>query len=126
MTEPTSTKRFVNSLTKAGYTNGRSVWLIPALDGSLWFVDLKRGKRHDCGYLVHTGIAITPEDVVEKMEFRDRDDVLIQGLIESYIIELSRFRIGNVVGVEASDGKQVRLRLIAPVAKSPTGPRLPG
>jgi hypothetical protein len=124
MDAPT-TKKFVGGLSGKGHARARAPFLIPALDGTLAFVDIRNGKAHETGYVVYVGVAITADDVLKKVEVSVADVAKTRLLINSFIVELQRFRIGNVVAVEQSDGSLVRLGLIANSPKAEPGPKLP-
>jgi hypothetical protein len=121
-----STKKFPSALTAEGFASSRSTFVIPSLDGGHWFVDLRTGKKHETAYLVYLGTSITAEDVLQKLSNEPTDLVRARNLINSLIGELNRFKIGNVVAVEHSDGENVKLRLVANAPRSRPGPKLPG
>jgi hypothetical protein len=112
MDAPT-TKKFVGALSAKGCARARAPFLIPALDGSLSFIDFRSGKTRETGYVVYIGRAITADDVLEKVKVSVPDVPQARLLLSSFIAELQRFKIGNELEVEHSDGSSVRLRLIA-------------
>lgn len=107
------TKKFLATLTAEGYASSRSSFVIPALDGSPWFVDLREGKRHDAAYLVYIGHPIKADDVLRKAGSEAQDSERARRLIDALIGELQRFRIGNVLATEHTDGEHLQLRLVA-------------
>lgn len=120
-----ATKKFVCALSAKGHAQSRAPFLIPALDGTRAFIDVRNGKAHETGYVVYVGVAITADDVLKKVEVSVADVAQARLLIDSFIVELQRFKIGNVVAVEQSEGRLVRLRLIANAPKAEPGPKLP-
>jgi hypothetical protein len=121
-----TTKKFLARLTADGYASSRSPFVVPALGGRPWFVDLRTGKQQETAYVVYIGRAITADDVLQKLSGEGSDPEAIRGLVNCLITELQQFKIGNVVAVEQSDGRQVRLRLVAAAPKSKPGPKFPG
>jgi hypothetical protein len=121
-----STKTFPAAMTADGYASSRSAFVLPSLDGHPWFVDLRTGKKHEAAYLVYIGRSISADDVLQKLQSEPSDFARARNLVLSLITELQRFKVGNVVAVEHSDGEQVQLRLVASAPKSRPGPQLPG
>ena len=119
------TKKFVARLTADGYASSRSCFLIPSMDGSPCFEEILTGKRHDVGYLVYTGRDINRDDVITKLGERPSNVERLTGMIDSYLTEITKFKVGNVVAIEASDDANVQLRLVSSTPKSRPGPRLP-
>jgi len=113
-------------MTAEGYASSRSNFVIPSLDGELRFVDIRNGKSHEAAYLVYVGRPITTADVLQKLSIEPSDLERAPLLVDSLIEELGRFKVGNVVAVESSEGGKVRLRLVANSPKSRPGPKLPG
>ncbi len=111
-TQP-ATKRFLATLTAEGYASPRSSFVVPSLDGSLWFVDPRTGNRHDSAYVVYIGRSITADDVLRYVGGTLQDPERSRRLMDSLIAELQRFTIGNVVAIERSDGERLGLRLVA-------------
>ena len=120
-----STKKFVGALSAKGHARARAPFLIPALVGTLAFIDIRNGKAHETGYVVYVGVAITVDDVLKKIDVSVADVAKARLLINSFIVELQRFKIGNVLAVEQSNGGMVRMRLIANAPKAEPGPNLP-
>ena len=121
-----STKKFPSAMTAEGYASSRSSFLIPSVDGKLAFVDIRTGKRHDSAYLVYIGRSITASDVLEKLSVELGDMDRVRLAVDSMIEELARFKVGNVVAVDAIESGKTRLRLVANAPKSRPGPKLPG
>jgi hypothetical protein len=121
-----STRKFPSAMTSEGYASSRSSFLIPSLDGELGFVDIRTGKRYDSAYLVYIGRSITSSDVLEKLLVRPGDMDQVRLAVDSMIEELARFKVGNVVAVDAIESGKTRLRLVANAPKSKPGPKLPG
>jgi hypothetical protein len=121
-----STRKFPSALTAEGFANSRSAFVIPSLDGGHWFVDLRTGKKHEAAYLVYLGRSITADEVLQKLANEPIDLLRARNLINSLVGELHRFKIGNVVAVDDSDGESVKLRLVANAPRSRRGPKLPG
>jgi hypothetical protein len=124
MDAPT-TKKFVGALSAKGHARARAPFLIPALDRTLAFIDIRNGQAHETGYVVYVGVAITADDVLKKVEVNVVDIAQARLMINSFIFELQRFKIGNVVAVKQSEGSLVRLRLIADAPNTVAGPKLP-
>jgi hypothetical protein len=121
-----ATKKFLSGMTAEGYASSRGNFVIPALDGGLWFVDIRTGKRHENAYLVYIGRPICASDVLQKLTIEPGDLTRVRNLLDSLINELQRFKVGNVVAVEYSDANILRLRLVATAPKPRPGPKLPG
>jgi hypothetical protein len=119
-----TTKKLVGALSTKGHARARAPFLIPALDGTPAFIDIRNGKSHETGYVVYVGVAITADDVLKKVDVNVANVAQARLLISSFIVELQRFKIGNVVAVEQSDGSVMRLRLIANAPKAEPGPKL--
>jgi hypothetical protein len=125
MTALNSTKRMTSALTKDGRASSRSAFVIPSLDGTCRFVELSGKKLHEHAYLAFIGRPITAEDVVAKLspDLEDRDEVI--SFLNCFILELQRFKIGNVVAIEELDGSVIRLRKVAERPVAEQGPKLP-
>jgi hypothetical protein len=119
------TKKFVNALSKDGSAARRSRFLVPARDGSAQFEEIETGKRHDVGYLVYTGKELSTDDVAQKMTFEESESDALRRLIDSYLSEIAKFKVGNVVAIERTSDNLVRLRLMSQTPKSKAGPDLP-
>lgn len=126
MSASPTTKKFVKALTAKGMASSRSAFVVPAIDGSREFVELQNGKRHDAAYLVYIGRSITAEDVLQRLSSQVQDLERARRLINSLLNELQRFKVGNVVAIEQSNGEQVQLRLVATTPKPGPRPKLPG
>lgn len=120
-----TTKKFLNALTADGYASGRSAVVVPDLDGNPWFVDVRTGKRHDTAYVVYVGRSITTDDVLEAIQIEIPDEIRVRQLVNSVIVSLPQFRIGNVVAVTSPDGMSALLRCVANSPKRRPGPSLP-
>jgi len=107
------TKKFINALAKDGSVAARSRFLVPARDGSARFEEIESGNFHDLGYLVFTGKEISADDVVKKWSGADHDSNSVCSLIDSYLGEISRFKVGNVVAIEHNSNDRVILRLVS-------------
>ncbi len=107
------TKKFINALAKDGSAAARSRFLVPARDGSARFEEIDSGKFHDLGYLVFTGKEISVDDVVKKWAGANHDSNSLCSLIDSYLGEISRFKVGNVVAIEHNSDDRVMLRLVS-------------
>jgi len=107
------TKKFINALAKDGSAVARSQFLVPARDGSARFEEIDSGKFHDLGYLVFTGKEISADDVVKKWAGANHDSNSLCSLIDSYLGEISRFKVGNVVAIEHNSDDRVMLRLVS-------------
>ena len=121
-----STKKFPSTMTAEGYASSRSNFVVPSLDGELRFFDIRSGKSHESAYLVYIGQPITTVDVLQKLSVEPSKLEQLHLLVDSLIEELARFKVGNVVTVESSEGGRVRLRLVANAPKPRPGPKLPG
>ncbi|MBL9091238.1 MAG: hypothetical protein JNL96_08435 [Planctomycetaceae bacterium] len=119
------TKKFVNALSKDGTAAGRSRFLLPAIDGSAQFEEIGTGKRYDMGYVVYTGKELSPDDVAKKCTIEDSHLDALRRLIDSYLSEIAKFKVGNVVAIDHNADGQVRLRLISQMPKAKAGPKLP-
>lgn len=115
------TKKFVNALSKDGCAVGRSRFLIPAIDGTDQFEELGTGKRHSSGYLVYTGKDLSSADVAMKFSGQNPHSDVFHRLIESYLSEIAKFKVGNVVGLERVAEDEVRLKLISQMPKQKPG-----
>ncbi len=118
------TKKFINGLSKDGSAAGRSRFLVPARDGSNQFEEIETGKRHDIGYLVYTGKELSADNVAKQWTVEVLQSDALR-LIDSYLSEIAKFKVGNVVAIERVGDGQVRLRLVAQTPKSKAGPKLP-
>ena len=107
------TKKFINALAKDGSAAARSRFLVPARDGSARFEEIDTGKFHELGYLVYTGKQISTDDVAKKWAVLNQDSNSLCSLIDSYLSEISRFRVGNVVAIEHNSNDRVMLRLVS-------------
>ena len=107
------TKKFINALAKDGSAAARSRFLVPDRDGSARFEEIDSGKFHDLGYLVFIGKEISADDVVKKWAGANHDSNSLCSLIDSYLGEISRFKVGNVVAIEHNSDDRVMLRLVS-------------
>ncbi len=107
------TKKFIKALAKDGSAAARSRFLVPARDGSARFEEIDSGKFHDLGYLIFTGKEISTNDVVKKWAGANHDSNSLCSLIDSYLVEISRFKVVNVVAIEHNSNDRVMLRLVA-------------
>jgi hypothetical protein len=106
------TKKFVNALSRDGRANSRSRFLIPAVDGTPCFQELESGRRHVAGYIVYTGKEQSTSSVLERLKPVPNDAGNIERLIDSYLLEVAAFKVGNVVAVDSVADGYVRLRLV--------------
>lgn len=86
---------------------------MPAADGGEYFVDLQSGMQHRTAYVVYTGVNLTAKEVVAKASAIISNPADSLCLAESFLAELTRFKVGNVVAVDSNDGRVVRLRLVS-------------
>jgi hypothetical protein len=111
------TKKFINALAKDGSAAARSRFLVPARDGSTQFEEIDTGKFHDAGYLVYTGKEITTDVVVKSWAAANADVDSFRSLIDNYLAEIARFKVGNVVAIELNSSGRVTLRMVSQTPK---------
>jgi len=63
------------------------------------FVGVKSGKKYDKGYLVYLGEDIGCEDIICKLRVEEGQLPQVRHIIDSFIVALQSFKIGNVISV---------------------------
>jgi hypothetical protein len=123
---PLTTKRFTAAMTKDGRAKMRAPFLIPALDGRSLFVEMKTGKTHELAYIVFVGVAVSPEEVLSKLQQPVNDRSQAVRHLTAFIEQLAAFKLDNVLAVDRNgDGLPV-LRKVADRTVREPGPKLPG
>lgn len=122
-----TTRKLPHSMTKDGKATLRGEHLVPCLESPRknYFVGVKTGKIYDLGYLVYLGEDITPEEILGKLRLSDEAARGAQPILESFIRELTAYKIGNVVSVSFPESIRCVLKKEAEAPKSERKAKLP-
>jgi hypothetical protein len=60
-------------------------------------------------YLVYTGVDVSVDDIMAKLAIDAGDVTRVRDFLTSFIRALQAFRIGNVISIKYSDGRNVEL-----------------
>ena len=74
------------------------------------------------GYLVYTGKELSADDVTKKWAVEDYESDAVRAMIDSYLLEIANFKVGNVVSIVHNADGRVELRLVSQTPKSKSGP----
>jgi hypothetical protein len=121
-----NTKKFLSALAADGRARRSGPFVMPAPDGSAHFVELRTGKPHLTAYVVYTGVELTSDEVLSKASVAIAGHEEAYQVVESLLVALQQFKIGNVVAVASKNHPTVELRLVSNSPKPPPGPKLPG
>lgn len=113
-------------MTKDGRAKAHAPFLVPALDGRPVFVEMKTGKAHERAYIVFVGVAVSPEEVMSKLQQPPADRSTALRHLRSFIEQLGQFKLGNVLAVERDKDGLPLLRKVAEHPVREPGPKLPG
>jgi hypothetical protein len=96
-----TTRKLPHSMTKDGKATLHGEHLVPCLESPRqnYFVGVKTGKKHDKGLLVYLGVEISTDDILKKIGMTDKATETDRKAMESFLQELQRLKIGNVVSL---------------------------
>ncbi len=122
-----TTKKLLQSMTKDGKASLRGEFLVPCVLSPRrnCFIGVKTGKTYDRGYLVYLVKEISAEDIMTKMDIPRDAETDARAIIQSFIDELSAYKIGNVVSVSFSESNRCILKKEAESPNSGHKKKLP-
>jgi hypothetical protein len=121
-----TTRKLLAALNAKGQASNRGAFVIPSPDGTPSFVEVRSGKIHQTAYMVYVGKDTTVSELADRAARVISEPNRTTALLGSYLEELQRFKIGNVLEIESNNGTTVRLRLVSNTPKFTAGPKLPG
>jgi hypothetical protein len=86
---------------------------------------VKTGKTYERGYLVYLGKEISTEDIMTKLDIPGDSETDARSIIQSFMEELSVYKIGNVVSVSFSESDRCILKKEAESPNSDHKKKLP-
>lgn len=110
-----TTKKLPVAVSFAEFTTSADEFLVPAnVGGKSCFIGIKSGKPFPYGALTYLGRSVSAQDILEKLGASKAASVGIsKEMLESYLHEISVFKIGNILTVESVSGSVVRLKKVA-------------
>jgi hypothetical protein len=60
---------------------------------------MKTGRKYNRGYLVYIGKEVTTEEIIAKLVIPEDVENNARAILQSFMVELSALKIGNVVSV---------------------------
>ena len=89
---------------KDGAASLRSEHLIPCLDREKpMFVGIKTGKQYDKGCISYIGVSVSSDDIMAKLKLPNNEIINARKMLDEYLMQLKKFKIGNVVSVSWSE-----------------------
>lgn len=95
------TKKFPVSLGQEGCPTHNSEFLVPKFfktDRNV-FVGLKSGKETPLGAISFIGVEIDAQEVLSKLKIPPPDLKQALRLLENYLTQLQKFKIGNIISI---------------------------
>jgi hypothetical protein len=121
------TKKLPHSLTKDGRANLKGEHLIPyiGIPSKNIFIGIKTRKEYSKGYICYIGVEIGADDILKKLNLSEKENARIYPIIESFIEEIQKSKIGNVVSLNFVDEKKCSLKKESESPVSGQGQKLP-